>query len=298
MPPVRQDLQLLAAAGATTLALLALLAVWAFSGFSQPTIDDQLATVQREGSQNGRRAIVLASSANFRGTGANSHVLLFVDAPGTRRPRSDELRIYDEHGDDLERALRFEPAGRRAVFQYRGLADVDFDGSEELIGGFGYPDDARQAIVPFAVEWDKVTERYRLVSLDLGPPSLSRRPRNVPERQYREVYAAPTTFADRGSGLRVTGHRVQDFIVYRASPPPRGRLVPAPVDRQRGGDLRAPARGARRHHRHAAPHSVPLQRAADRGPCRPRPAAHQRLRGRLRQGGRGEGLPAGDLPVI
>lgn len=219
VPPARQDLQLLAAAGATTLALLALLAVWAFSGFSAPTIDDQLATVQREGSKNGRRAIVLASSASFHGTGANSRVLLFVDVPGTRRPRSDELRIYDEHGDDLERALRFEPSGRRAVFQYRGLADVDFDGSDELIGGFGYPDDARQAIVPFAVEWDRIRERYRLVPLDLGPPSLSRRPRNVPERQYREVYAAPTTFS--GNGLRLTGHRVQDFIV---SAPPR-RLV-------------------------------------------------------------------------
>jgi len=75
--------------------------------------------------------------------------------------------------------------------------------------------------VPFAVEWDRVTERYRVVPLDLGPPALSRRPRSVPERQYREVYAAPTTFADPGEGLRMTGHRVQDFIV---TAPPR-RLV-------------------------------------------------------------------------
>ena len=221
VPPMRRDFELLGAAGAVTLALAALAAVWIVSGFSQPTIADQLATVQRDGSRGGRRAIVLAEPANLHGTGMKSHVLLFVDAPGTRRPRSDELRIYDEHGDDLVRALRFEPTGRRAVFQYRGLADVDFDGAEELVGGFGYPDHARQALVPFAVEWDRVSERYRLVPLDLGPPVLSRRPRNVPARQYREAYAAPTTFRARGDGLSVTGHRVQDFIV---SAPPR-RLV-------------------------------------------------------------------------
>ena len=221
VPPMRRDVQLLGAAGATALALAVLAAVWIGSGFSQPSIDDQLAAVQRDGSRDGRRAIVLASGVNLHGTGAKSHVLLFVDAPGTRRPRSDELRIYDEHGDDLDSVLRFEPAGRRAVFQHRGLADVDFDGAQEIVGGFGYPDHARQALVPFAVEWDRVSDRYRLVALDLGPPALSRRPKSVPERQYREVYAAPTTFADPGEGLRVTGHRVQDFIV---TAPPR-RLV-------------------------------------------------------------------------
>jgi hypothetical protein len=218
VPPMRNDPPLLGAAGATVLSLAALAIVWIVSGFSQPSIEDQLAKVEREGSRGGRRVIVLAPPANLHGTGAKSHVLLFVDAPGAKRPRSDELRVYDEHGDDLVRAFRFEPAGRRAVFQYRSLADLDFDGAEEIAGGFGYPDEARQAIVPFAVEWDRAKGHYGVVPLDVGPPSLSRRPTSIPERQYRQVYAAPTTFVDPRDGLRLTGHRVQDFIV---TAPPR-----------------------------------------------------------------------------
>jgi hypothetical protein len=217
-PPARRDPQLVVPAVATFAAVVALLGVWALSGFSTPSIGDQLAAIQRKGSSNARHAVVLGS-ADLHGSGGTSHVLLFLDNPGTRKPRSDELRIYDEHGDKLVRALRFEPAGPRAVFQYRAATDVDFDGAAEIVGGYGYAGKAREAIVPFAIDWDHGAGRYRVVPLDLGPPTLSRKPAIVAEAQYRDVYAAPTRFADPAAHLALTGHRVQDFIV--TSPPRR-----------------------------------------------------------------------------
>jgi hypothetical protein len=220
VPRAHRDPQLVGPASATFATLIVLLAVWALSGFSTPSIGDQLASIQRKGSSNERHAVVLGT-ADLHGSGERSHVLLFLDNPGTRNPRSDELRIYDEHGDKLVRALRFRPAGPRAVFQYRATTDVDFDGAAEIVGGFGYAGKAREAMVPFAIDWDHGAGRYRVVALDLGPPTLSRKPAIVAEAQYRDVYAAPTQFTDPADHIELTGHRVQDFIV---SSPPR-RLV-------------------------------------------------------------------------
>jgi hypothetical protein len=220
VPAARGDAQLVLPAVAATAALAALVAVWALSGFSIPSISDQLVAIQRAGSRGGRRAVVLAT-ADLHGSGAKSHVLLFEDGPGARRPRSDEIRIYDEHGDRLVRALRFAPTGARAVFQYRATTDVDFDGADEVVGGYGDPAKARAALVPFAIDWDTAAGRYRLVALDLGPPALSRPQHSLAESQYRDVYDAAKTFTDATDHLSLTGHRVQDFIV---SPPPH-RLV-------------------------------------------------------------------------
>jgi hypothetical protein len=61
---------------------------------------------------------------------------------------------------------------------------------------------------------------------DLGPPILSAvdlpKRFRVAARQYRDRYAAAVTIRDPTSGQRVTGHRVQDFVV--ATPP---RIVAA-----------------------------------------------------------------------
>lgn len=219
-PTARRDLQLVLPAAATLAAVVGVFAVWALTGWKTPSIGDQLRAIQRAGARDGRRVVVLPAG-DLHGSGEKSHVLLFLDSPSTRKPRSDELRIYDEQGEDLVRALRFEPAGRRAVFQYRGTTDVDFDGADEIVGGYGIAGEAREALVPFGINWDEGAERYRLVALDLGPPTFSRKPRIRAEAQYRAVYAAPTTFTDPADHLTLTGHRVQDFIV---TPPPR-RLV-------------------------------------------------------------------------
>jgi hypothetical protein len=118
--------------------------------------------------------------------------------------------------------VRFEPAGPRAVFEFASVADIDADGAAEVVGGYALASEARQAAVPFAVDWDDEARRYRLVALDRTPPTLSnialQRRYRVPERQYRAVYAKRLTFADPGSGLSFSGRRVQEFIIAR---PPR-----------------------------------------------------------------------------
>jgi hypothetical protein len=202
----------MAPATLTSAALIALAAVWALTGFSTPSISDQLSAAEREGSSDGRR-VVLLKTADLHGSGIRSHVLLFLDKPGTRTPRSDDLRIYDEHGNKLVLAFRFQPTGPRAVFQYRAATVVDFDGADAIVGGYGYAGDAREAIVPFAVDWDNGAERYRLISLDMGAPTLPAASRIFAETQYRRVYDQQTTFTDPPDHLMLTGHRVQDFTV-------------------------------------------------------------------------------------
>jgi hypothetical protein len=146
-------------------------------------------------------------------------VILFHGRSDPARPRSDALRVYDEVGDKLVLRLDFEPRPdplrSYAVFQYRGTADVDGDGATEVIGGYAYAgsDQGRQALVPFAVNWDGGSERYRIVPLDLGPPELSRKPATRAAAQYLRLYATPVGFADRRGAHTLTGHRVQDFAL-------------------------------------------------------------------------------------
>lgn len=205
---------------ATLAAVIGFFAVWQVSGFSTPSISDQLAAIKRDGSTGGRRVEQL-TEADLHGGGTRSYVLLFVSNPNAVGPRSDELRVYDQHGDKLVLALRFQPSGRQAVFQYRADSDVDFDGAAEIVGGYGYADEARGAMVPFAIDWNDGAGRYRLVPLDMGAPKLSQRATSIPEAQYRAVYNTATTFKDTNDHLTISGYRVQDFAV---TPPPH-RLV-------------------------------------------------------------------------
>jgi hypothetical protein len=76
---------------------------------------------------------------------------------------------------DIQRMERGGRTARRAG--YRGDGGHRRDGAEEVVGGFGCAgrDQGRQALVPFAIDWDGFDRRYRVVSLDLGPPELSRK---------------------------------------------------------------------------------------------------------------------------
>ena len=70
-------------------------------------------------------------------------------APGAGAPRppvSDEIRVYDEQGENgLRRRFTFRPRQPGWVFSFRYVGDVDGDGDAELIGGYGDPRDASQA---------------------------------------------------------------------------------------------------------------------------------------------------------
>ena len=118
-----------------------------------------------------------------------------------RRARpSDELRIYDEQDGWLRRAFRFRPAEPGVKFEFRGARDIDGDGAVEVVGGYAAPD-ARNAVLPLAIEWQGFAQRYAIVPLDLGPPPLSTA--KLPERfqvqarLYRKKYARPSRSATR-----------------------------------------------------------------------------------------------------
>jgi hypothetical protein len=213
--PARKDPLLILPAAATLAAVIGFVAVWQVSGFSTPSISDQLAAIKRDGSSGGRHVEQL-TAADLHGGGTRSYVLLFAPKPNAASPKSDELRVYDQHGDKLVPALRFQPSGRRAVFQYRADSDVDFDGAAEIVGGYGYANEARGAMVPFAIDWNDAENRYRLVTLDMGAPKLSQRATSIPEAQYRAIYNRPTTFTDANEHITISGYRVQDFAVTPA----------------------------------------------------------------------------------
>ena len=75
--------------------------------------------------------------------------------------------------DDLVRELRFEPRevfpGEEALFQFRFIGDIDGDGADELVGGYGTPAIRGELLLPFAVDWNDDADRYELVSLAPSP---------------------------------------------------------------------------------------------------------------------------------
>ena len=221
-PRAWRDPQVLIPAGGTATALLVAALVWIGAGFSvpqPPTIAEQLTAIKRQAAKQGRRVFnPVKGTLDLTGTGEGSYVF-YVRSQSDAAPRSDEIRVYDRHGDRLERKLSFEPAGgTRAQFFNRGALDVDGDGADEVVGGYSRPD-ARHAMVPFVLDWDESRERYALVALDFGLPKLAN-PRLerrfvIPARQYRPVYASPIEFRGR-RGVVLRGRRVQDFAVMTA----------------------------------------------------------------------------------
>lgn len=222
--PLLRDPFLVVPAAGTLAAVLCIGLVWWLSGFSTPappSIADQITAIEATGAHGGRHArLPVPGAIDLHGSGEASYLFLFQDAAGARRPRSEEIRIYDRQGDRLVQRLRFEPDRPGAVFQFRSATDVDFDGASEIVGGYGLPGEGRGALVPFAIDWDNATRRYDLVSLDMGPPRLSQDPLprayRVPERQYRTLYAKALVLRDARSRQRISGHRVQDFTVTGA----------------------------------------------------------------------------------
>lgn len=224
--PERWDLTARVLAGGAGAAAVMMVLVLALAGFSAPTpppMAQQIAKLERRAAQDGQfmRAIV-DKPVDLHGTGQQSRVFTSVAvSPRRGEAPSEELRIYDDDDGWLEKAFRFRPADAGVKFELRGVLDVDGDGAAEIVGAFAAPD-ARNAMLPVAIDWQSLSQRYALVPLDLGPPQLGdvELPEHfrVAARQYRDKYAAAVTIHDAKGAQSVTGHRVQDFVVTN---PPR-----------------------------------------------------------------------------
>jgi len=213
--------RLVLATGAVALAgLVATVAVSLGGGFSEPTLSQRLDSIRR-GATLDRRSTEMTRTADFHGTGDKSYLFLFADKqslpePGRApRPRtSDELRIYDRSGNGLKLRFRFQPEQPGLVYQHRYLGDIDGDGEEELVGGWGVPGEASQALLPFMVDWDEGANRYRLTSLQPSPalPVAAPSALGVP---FVDTYKRRLDLRDGKQSL--SGYRVQDFAIVKPS---------------------------------------------------------------------------------
>jgi hypothetical protein len=210
---------LAAGAGIAGIVTAVVLVVWGFSTPTPPPMAAQIAAIERRAAKHGqyvRQAV--GTALDLHGSGQASRLFVVSDSEvrrGEPAP-SDELRIYDEHDGWLRRAFRFKPAEPGVKFDFRAARDIDGDGAVEVVGGYAAPD-ARNAVLPLAIEWQGFAQRYAIVPLDLGPPPLSTAKLpdrfQVQARLYREKYDAAFTIRDASSSRRVTGHRVQEFVI-------------------------------------------------------------------------------------
>ena len=213
---VPEDKWLLLPAGACLLAVLWVAGSAAVNGgISKPrqlTIGEQAALIRSNGSE-GPRTGEKPNTVDFHGTGQESYVFSFRDQSRThkRSPQADEIQVWDVvGGDTLKERFHFQPADP-AVFQFRGVADVDGDGEEELIGGYGPITHSGELLVPFAIDWNSDTGNYRIVNLHPSPPSLDIK--DTPRiRRASAPYRTLTNYTD-GNGNSVSGYPSQDFAV-------------------------------------------------------------------------------------
>jgi hypothetical protein len=223
--PARSDPLVLVPAALCVVALLTiglLALVGRFEKAKPPTIAEQAQDARRQGSA-GPREVVDAERVDFHDTGEESYFYAFGDADGVPQSeaRSDELQVFDKHGEDLEREFRFEPrpigdpsSPEQLLFQFRFIGDIDGDGADELVGGYGTPAIPGELIMPFAVDWDEDAERYRIVSLAREPASLDTRGRGADAEGLRAAYARRLRLTDVDEpDLALGGYPSQDFAV-------------------------------------------------------------------------------------
>jgi hypothetical protein len=210
---------LAAGAGIAGIVTAVVLAGWGFSTPTPPPMAAQIAAIERRAAQHGQYVRqVVGGALDLHGSGQESRLFVVSDSEvrrGEPAP-SDELRVYDDEGGWLRRSFRFRPAEPGVKFEFRGARDVDGDGAVEVVGGYAAPD-ARNALLPLALDWQGFAQRYAIVPLDLGPPPLgsAELPKRfqVQARLYREKYDKAVTIRDASSSRRVTGHRVQEFMI-------------------------------------------------------------------------------------
>jgi hypothetical protein len=226
-------------AGLVGLVVAMIVAVLMVSGFSKaipPPIPAQIAGIERSAAAHNQYArLLVRGTVDLHGTGEESRV--FILEPTSVKPGhpalSDELRVYDERDGWLREKFRFRPSIPDVKFQIRAAQDIDADGATEIVGGFALPD-ARNAMLPVALDWQNSDQRYAITPLDLGRPSLGRVKQPsafaIQAGLYRKLYERRYTLDDASSSDRVTGRRVQDFVV---TTPPRivaAYFVRPPID--------------------------------------------------------------------
>jgi hypothetical protein len=205
------------------MAALGAVGIGVIGGFVIPSLDEQISDVRRDASRDGKR--VFEFTARFQGGESESRLFYIEESDLYKRIyrtpsplASGELRIYDIRDGDLTEAFRFQPEdGKTAVFRYRFLGDLDHDGDEELIGGYGRPQDHSEALLPLAVYWDDAAARYEIASLQNEPLGghLKAQPRPS-ARAFRDGYREPVSFRDESEELSISGYPVQDFAVTKA----------------------------------------------------------------------------------
>jgi hypothetical protein len=197
--------------------LAAVLIVALAEGFSEPAPLSLAEQADEKLREAGGELVWGPARADLHGAGQESYLFAFEPEargePGASSSPSHEIRIYDQRGDQLVERFRFGPDVDGAQFQFRDLTDIG-GGGAKLIGGYGFPDEASLALLPFVVRWDSTAGEYSIEALQDEPPELSESLNPKPEaRPYLEAYRERITLRDRDSGRSISGHRVQDFAV-------------------------------------------------------------------------------------
>jgi hypothetical protein len=187
-----------------------------------PTIAEQVDDVRSQGAKDGR-AVVDEKHVAFHGPGEKSYFFAFSDRRGTpaERARSHELQVWDVRGDELIRAFQFRPqklGDELVLYQFRDIGDIDGDGADELVGGWGTDAIPGELLLPFALDWDTADKTYRMVSLAPERADLATRARGDDVAGLRAAYRNRLTLRDPDPGhqsapVQIAGYRTQDFTV-------------------------------------------------------------------------------------
>ena len=126
-------------------------------------------------------------------------------APARRDPRcpTRSRSTTSRATTGLTRRFDFRPREPGWVFSFRYLGDIDGDGDAELIGGYGDPRDASQALLPFMIDWDGGAGRYRITPLQAAPPPHVGATRPPPSRSSPPTGGASPCTAARASAVRL-----------------------------------------------------------------------------------------------
>lgn len=209
------------------------------------SVGDRIEAIKNRESKAGRITVV-SLAADLRGFGEKSFLMVFRDrAPALgdvtapiRPPRSDTVKVYDVKDGKPEEKLSFEPRGIRTYrFGLRATADLDGNGTTEIVGGWAEvdrfdhpPANGASRPLPVAIARDDQAGRY--VQHDLLPsPARFTTPLTSPDgeaatdvaKQYRQKVSLVDVSDDKPS--RLSGYSAEEVGV--ADPGPDGRLVAA-----------------------------------------------------------------------
>ena len=186
-----------------------------------PTLEEQVEEAKTAGAL-GPRHIIDAKRGDFHGSGTQSYFFAFSDDTGAtppKRARSDEIQVWDVRAGKLTQVFSFEPrllGEEQALYQFRDLGDIDGDGADELVGGYGTEAIRGELLVPFAVDWDSDTKSYRLISLAPDASRFATHARGEDVEGLRDAYERPLRLTDRGPNrqkIELAGYPSQDFTV-------------------------------------------------------------------------------------